>query len=70
MPIFGDNMNFWNIMMCEIVMMMTLSMDMCVEYWWYNGQDLLKFELRMMNGFLREILLKYVCFRVHWCRDS
>jgi len=29
---FGDDMNFWNIMMYEIVMMMTFSMDMCVVY--------------------------------------
>jgi len=28
----GDDMNFWNIMMYESVMMMTLSVDMCVIY--------------------------------------
>jgi len=34
-------MNFYNIIMYEIVTMMTLSMDMCVVYWWFNGRYLL-----------------------------
>jgi len=31
--------------MYETVMMMTLSMDMCVVYWWYNVWDLFNCEL-------------------------
>jgi len=40
-----DDMNFWNTMMYETVMMMTLPMDMCVLHWWYNVWDLFNYEL-------------------------
>jgi len=59
-----DDMNFWNIMMYEVVIMMTLLMDMCVVYWWYNVWDLFNCDLRMMNILSRENPFKVY---VLWC---